>query len=146
MRKSQTAAISFRVSSRHWTDGCVFGAHFLKKACCLLALPKQMSFLTISNKKKFFSKLEALDWMRQSHPKKVQNRLCLYFFVWKILYFVRKYICKSSVYTVTFALQFFHVAGYWKCSNKTPTPIQIYISFVATILRPKLLGNRLGIY
>ena len=54
MRKSQTAAISFRVCSRHWRDGCVFGAHFLKKACCLLALPKQMSFLTISNKKIFF--------------------------------------------------------------------------------------------
>ena len=27
------------------------------------------------------------------------------------------------VYIVTFVLQFVRVAGYWKCNNKTPTPI-----------------------
>ena len=41
-----------------------FGANFFKKVTfCLLASPKQMSFLTISNEKKFFSKLRALDWV-----------------------------------------------------------------------------------
>ena len=32
-------------------------------------------------------------------------------------YFVRKHIWKNLVYIVTFALSFFHVEGYWKCSN-----------------------------
>ena len=30
---------------------------------------------------------------------------------------------EDIVYIVTFVLQFFHVVGYWKCSNKTPTAI-----------------------
>ena len=35
--------------------GTLFGAHFLgKRAFCLLTLPKQMPFLTISNKNIFF--------------------------------------------------------------------------------------------
>ena len=37
--------------------------------------------------------------------------------------FCRKHIWKKLIYIVTFVLQFFSVAGYWKCSNKTPTPI-----------------------
>ena len=40
--------------------GAFFRAYFLKKGLFLLAAPKQMSFLTISNEKKFFSKLKAL--------------------------------------------------------------------------------------
>ena len=40
------------------------------------------------------------------------------------MYFVRKHISKNLVYTVVaFVLKVFHVAGYWKCSIKTPTPI-----------------------
>ena len=38
------------------------------------------------------------------------------------MYFVKKHIWKNLVRSVAFVLQFFHVAGYWKCSNKTPTP------------------------
>ena len=44
------------------------------------------------------------------------------YFLGKII-FCRKRICNNLVYTVTFVLQFFRVAGYWKCSNKAPTPI-----------------------
>ena len=55
----------YRAYSRHWGHGCIFsGAYFLKekkKAFCLLAPPKQMSFLTILMKI-LFSKLRALDW------------------------------------------------------------------------------------
>ena len=34
--------------------GLLFGAHWKKRAFCLLTLPKQMPFLTISNKTIFF--------------------------------------------------------------------------------------------
>ena len=40
---------------------------------------------------------------------------------------------------------FFCVAGYIKCCNKTPTPAKKCIGFVDVVLRPKILGNRLGI-
>ena len=63
----------------------------------------------------------------------------------KYFHFVRKRILKNLAYIVTFSLQFFQVAGYWKGSNKTATPIQICIGFVDAVLRPKILGNRLGI-
>ena len=39
---------------------------------------------------------------------------------------------------------FFCVAGYIKCSNKTPTLAKKCIGFVDVVLRPKILGNRLG--
>ena len=45
----------------------VFLGHIFseKRAFCLLAPPKKMPFLTISNITKiFFSKLRALDWVR----------------------------------------------------------------------------------
>ena len=66
-------------------------------------------------------------------------------FIEKNLYFVRKYIWNNLVYIVTFVLQFFRVSGYSKCSNKTPTPKQICNDLVGATLRPKILGNRLGI-
>ena len=68
----------------------------------------------------------------------------LYIYIFKT-YIFQKNICKNSGYVVTFALKFFRVAGYQKQSNKIPTPIQIYIGFVDAVLRPKILGNRLGI-
>ena len=40
---------------------------------------------------------------------------------------------------------FFCVAGYIKCSNKTPTPAKKCIGLVDVVLRSKILGNRLGI-
>ena len=43
-----------RANSRHWGHGCIFLGHiFWKKAFCLLASPKQMSSLTISNENSF---------------------------------------------------------------------------------------------
>ena len=66
-----------------------------------------------------------------------------YFFIQENLYFVIKHIWKNLVYIVTFALQFFHVAGYFNVV--TPTPIQTFIGFVDAILRSKILGNKLGI-
>ena len=46
-----------------------------------------------------------------------------YLFTWKNLHFVRKNICKNLVNIVMFILQLLHLAGSWKCSDKTPTPI-----------------------
>ena len=48
-----------------------------------------------------------------------------YFFIWKNLYFAREHIWKNLVYIVSFVLPPFIVAGYWKSSDKTPTPIEI---------------------
>ena len=39
------------------------------------------------------------------------------FFILGNLYFVRKHIWRNLADIVTFPLPFFHVAGYWKCSN-----------------------------
>ena len=56
--------------------------------------------------------------MRKTEKEKKSNDSFLfYFFMLEKLYFVRKDIWKNLVYIVTFALPFFHVAGYWKCSN-----------------------------
>ena len=52
---------------------------------------------------------------------------------------------KTYLYFATFVFQFFRVVGYWKCSNKKPTPIQINIGLVEALFRLKILGNRLGI-
>ena len=44
--------------------GAFFGANFSEEETfCLVTLPKQMPFLTISNKM-FFSKLRTTDWER----------------------------------------------------------------------------------
>ena len=37
--------------------------------------------------------------------------------------FFKKHISKTLVYIGAFVMQFFRVAGYWKCSEKAPTPI-----------------------
>ena len=49
------------------------------------------------------------------------------------------------LYIVAHVLQFFPVAGYWKCSNKTSTLIEIFVGFVDDVLRPQILSSRLGI-
>ena len=60
---------------------------------------------------------------------KGQTTTTIFFFLLYLLFytekvvFVRKYIWKNLVYIFTFVLQFFHMAGYCKCSNKTSTPI-----------------------
>ena len=37
------------------------------------------------------------------------------------------------------------MAGYWKCSNKTPTSILVYTGLVDAALPPRILDNKLGI-
>ena len=84
--------------------------------------------------------------MRKSQTTTINTFFYFYFFIWKNLYFERKYIWKNLVNFVTIVLQIFHLAGYWKFINKTPTPIQICIGLVDAVLRSKILGNnRLGI-
>ena len=49
-----TDIMVIRAFSRHWRHGYDFLGHtFWKKAFCLLASPKQKSFLTISNENVF---------------------------------------------------------------------------------------------
>ena len=49
----------------------------------------------------------------------------------------------TTVFTFTFLHRqnCFHVACYWKCSNKTPTPIQIWLGFADTARRTKIHDN-----
>ena len=54
-----------------------------------------------------------------------------YFFIQKSLNLARKHILKNLVYIVTDVLQSIHVAGFWKCSNKTTTSIQVCNGLVA---------------
>ena len=50
--------------------------------------------------------------------QKVKEQLFyFYFFIKENSYFVGKHFWKNLVYIVTFALPFFHVEDYWKCSN-----------------------------
>ena len=77
--------------------------------------------------------------------RKRQTATINFFFLFLFLYmekfmFIRKYSQKILVYTATFILHFFCVTGYWKCSNKTPTPIQICTDLVDVALRPKFLA------
>ena len=51
---------------------------------------------------------------------------------------------KNLVHIVTCVLQFFHVPGYRKYSNKTQTFMQRCIGFADAALKPKILGKRLG--
>ena len=59
----------------------------------------------------------------EKYQTKLINILILLLFHIEKLHFVRKHIWKKLFYIITFALQSFHVAGYWKCSNKTTMPI-----------------------
>ena len=69
--------------------------------------------------------------------------LLLLFYIEKYIFCWKTYL--ENLYVFTFILQSFQVAVYWKCNNKIPTPIQICTGFVDAVLRPKILGNRLGI-
>ena len=60
--------------------------------------------------------------IRKSKTATVSIVLLLLFYMEKII-FLRQHIWKSFVCIVTFILRFSQVAGCWKCSNKTPTPI-----------------------
>ena len=77
--------------------------------------------------------------LKKEIKRKMKIAVFFFFFTFtflqrKKLYFVSKYIWKNLVYTVTFVLQFFHMEGYWKWSNETPTLLSIYIGFVDDVL------------
>ena len=62
--------------------------------------------------------------MRKSQTKVINNFLILLIlFLYRKIYIFLKNIFGNGIYNVTFVLKFFRVAGYWKCSNKTPTSI-----------------------
>ena len=82
--------------------------------------------------------------MKKSQTGTISIYLFL-FFIQKTFYFIKKLIWKSLVCLVTFVLQFFHMVVYLKCSNETPTLIQICTGFVEAVLRPNIFSNRQGI-
>ena len=62
--------------------------------------------------------------MRKSQTIVTNTFVLLLFYVESFIFcYITYYILLYLVYIVTFALPLFHVTGYWKCSNKTPTPI-----------------------
>ena len=69
-----------------------------------------------------------------------------YLFIQKTFYFVREYLWKYLIYIFKFVVQssVYQVIGN-RVIKKTPTLIKIRISLVNAVLRPKILGNRLGI-
>ena len=81
----------------------------------------------------------------ENQTKTINVILLLLFYIEQFI-FVTKHIRKKNlIYNVTLVLQFFRVAVYWKCSNKTPTLIQICTGLIDTALRLKKLDNRQGI-
>ena len=83
--------------------------------------------------------------MRKSQTKTINVILLLLFYREQFMFVTRHIRKKILVYNVTLVLQFFRVALYWKCSNKTPTLIEICTGLVDTALRFKKLDNRQGI-
>ena len=77
--------------------------------------------------------------------RKLQTETIIYFFFIFIFIYGKVYIYQKiqlenlSLYCYIY-ITFFCVAGYWKCSNKTPTPIQICTGLVDVALRPKFLA------
>ena len=82
--------------------------------------------------------------MRKSHTTTINIILLLLFYIEKFIFCQKSYLEKVSLYCYICAT-IFCVLGYWKCSNKTPMPMQIWTGFVDAILRPKILRNRLGV-
>ena len=60
---------------------------------------------------------------------------CVTFFIEKYICFARKHVWKNLDYIVTFLLKSFRAAGYWKCSDETPSPVMIYVGLAETALR-----------
>ena len=66
-----------------------------------------------------------------------------------IFYFLcifRKCIRKSLVCIFTFVFQFLCVADYMKWINETTTPTEMCTGFVESVIRFKILGNRMNVY
>ena len=78
--------------------------------------------------------------MRKSQ---ITGFLLLLFYIGKFIFCQKIYIWKTQFVLLHLHYRFFtqQVIG----NAVTPTPIQIFIGFVDSILRSKILGNRLGI-
>ena len=79
----------------------------------------------------------------QKEKKNLYNKTFLYR---KMLHIFRKCIRKNLVYIFTFVFQFLYVAYYMKCINETTTPTELSPGFIDSVLRPKILGNRMDFY
>ena len=80
--------------------------------------------------------------MRKSKTVTMIIFLPLRSYIEKVIFCYKTYLEKRSSFFYI-CMSFFHVNGYWKCSNNIPTYIQIHTGFVDIVLRPKILGNRL---
>ena len=63
----------------------------------------------------------------------------------KMLYIFRKCIRKNLVCISIFVFQFPWVADYLKCTNETTKPIDMIQRNVESVLRLKILGNRIDV-
>ena len=69
--------------------------------------------------------------------------LLVLFSIEKFIFCQKIYLEELSLYCYICITVFFHVTGYWKCRNKTLTPIQTCIGFLDTVLRTKILDGLL---
>ena len=79
--------------------------------------------------------------MRKSQGT-TKNVFYFYLCIQKTLYFVRKYLWINLVYIIKFVLQLISVAVVWNAIIEHHTHLY---GLVEAALRPKILGNRLGI-
>ena len=87
------------------------------------------------------NKRKTLKKNKKKKIRKIQkttiNVFLVLFFLYSIFLlesiFEKTYI---KLYNVISVSQFFREVNYWKCSNKTPTPIQICTGLIDVVLRP----------
>ena len=83
---------------------------------------RRISLLDIARyRRKTLKKEKERKKMRKSQTTTINAFLLSLFYIEK-LYFFSNHISRYLVYIITFVLQFFRMAGNWKCNNKTPTP------------------------
>ena len=77
---------------------------------------------------------------RKTRESRQQQQTFLYFyFIWKNLYFVRKYISKHQLIQLCIYIIVSGGAGYLKHSYEIATPIQIFVGLVDTVLDSRLV-------
>ena len=99
---------------------------------------------TGKRQKKTIEKGEKKRKMRESQTT-TSIFLLVLFSIEKFIFCQKIYLEELSLYCYICITVFFHVTVYWKCRNKTLTPIQICIGFLDTVLRTKILDNSLVI-
>ena len=73
------------------------------------------------------------------------NSFLTFTFLYRKIYVLLENIFGKLNLYCCICITVFRVTAYEKCSNKTPKPMQICTGLVVAVLRPKILGNRLGI-